>query len=248
MKGVRCFVVDLDGVVYKGSEVIPGADRKIAKLREKGKLFFLTNNSSQSRASYVKKLEGFGIPAIEEEIITSGYVAARYVKSKYRSPKVFLVGEEGLREEMELQGIKSCWSKCDAVVVGIDRKLNYAKIALAMKMIRSGAEFIATNKDNTLITESGQLPGAGAVVSAIETASQREPTVVGKPSRIMAETILGISGVKPEEILVIGDRLETDIAMGKNAGMKTALVLTGYAKKEDIASSKFKPDYVLDAL
>lgn len=244
----KCFVIDLDGVVYAGEKLIPNTPEKIAKMREKGRVFFLTNNSTLSRASYVEKLKKFGIFTDEESVVTSGYVAASYIKKRYRKPRVFVIGEEGLKDELAHHSIEICSNKCNVVLVGLDRWLTYEKLSTALKLIQNGADFIATNTDNTLITENGLLPGAGAVVAAVATASGKEPLVIGKPSRIMAEVIINKAGVNPGEILMIGDRLETDILMGKNAGMKTALVLTGYAKEEDLNASEIKPDYVLESL
>ncbi|MDI6655206.1 MAG: HAD-IIA family hydrolase [Candidatus Hydrothermarchaeota archaeon] len=245
---IKCFVLDLDGVVYRGKKLVPNADERIENLRNKGKVLFLTNNSTLTRAGCVEKLEGLGIPAEEEEIITSGYASALYIKENYPKPRVFVIGEEGLKNELETQGIKTGVSRCSAVLVGLDRNLNYTKIATAMKLIRSGASFLATNLDNALVTEDGLLPGAGSIVSAVRTACEKEPVVIGKPSHIMADIILGKAKFAPQEILLIGDRLETDIVMGKKAGMKTALVLTGYAKQEDVDRSEIKPDYVLESL
>lgn len=244
----KCFVIDLDGVVYKGTRLIGKADKRIATLRRRGKVIFLTNNSTLSRASYVKKLAEFGISAKEDDIVTSGYAAALYIKQKYRSPRVFIVGEDGLKEELEKQGVKVCWRDCNIVLVGLDRNFTYKKLTLALRHIQNGADFIATNYDSTLITERGQLPGAGAMVSALITSSKKEPVVTGKPSKIMAEIVLNKTVFRPDEILLIGDRIETDIKMGKSVGMKTALALTGYAKRGDIDESEIKPDFVLDSL
>ncbi len=245
---MKCFVLDLDGVVYRGTKLVQNADKRIEDLRKKGKVLFLTNNSTLTRAGYAEKLNGFGIPAEEEEIITSGYAVALYIKENYEKPKVFVIGEEGLKRELEMRGIKTGITSCNVVLVGLDRNLNYAKLAAALKLIQNGADFLATNLDNTLVAEDGLLPGAGAIVSAVSTASEKEPLVIGKPSHIMADIILKKAGAMPQEILLIGDRIETDIAMGKKAGMKTALVLTGYARQEDADRSEIKPDYVLESL
>ncbi|MDP6460009.1 MAG: HAD hydrolase-like protein, partial [Candidatus Hydrothermarchaeota archaeon] len=148
----------------------------------------------------------------------------------------------------EEQGIEVCHRNCNLVLVGLDRGFNYDKLALALRYIEKGASFLATNNDNTLVSERGLLPGAGAIVSALKTASRKEPIVIGKPSDIMADFILTKAGVKPEEVLLIGDRLDTDVTMGKNFGMKTALVLTGYTKQEDLEKSKIKPNYVFEGL
>ena len=229
------FVIDLDGVVYRGRKLISDSNRRIASMRKKSKVLFLTNNSTRTRADYVKKLGGFGINVSEEEIITSAYATALYVKENYRKSNVFVIGEEGLKSELAWQGIPvGGWRDCNIVVVGLDREFNYQKMALALRLIQGGADFIATNTDSTLITEKGILPGGGSIVSAVQTACGRQPLVIGKPSRIIGKIVLDKLKLKPEDVLFLGDRLETDIAMGNKLGMKTALVLTGLSKREDI--------------
>jgi 4-nitrophenyl phosphatase len=242
------FVIDLDGVVYRGRELISDSNKRIASLRKKSKVLFLTNNSTSTRADYVEKLGGFGINVNEKEIITSGYAAALYIKENYKKPNVFVIGEEGLKNELGWQGIQVGWRGCNVVLVGLDREFNYQKMSLALRFIQKGAEFIATNTDNTLITESGILPGGGAIVRAVQTACEKEPIVIGKPSEIIGKILLDKLKLKPEDVLLLGDRLETDIAMGIKLGMKTALVLTGYSKREDIEKTGINPDYILDKL
>jgi 4-nitrophenyl phosphatase len=248
MAKIKCFVIDLDGVVYTGNTLVKNADKRIVNMRQKGRVFFVTNNASLHREEYVKKLHGFGIPVVKDEILTSAYVSAVYINTHYDNPQVFMIGEKGLRQELEEQDIKVCHRNCNLVLVGLDRGFNYDKLALALRYVEKGAPFLATNDDNALVTESGLLPGAGAIVSALRTASRKEPIIIGKPSDIMADFILTKAGVKPEEVLLIGDRLDTEVVMGKNFGMKTALVLTGYTKQEDLEKSKIRPDYVLEGL
>lgn len=247
-KRIKAFVIDLDGVVYRGSELIQGVDRRIAELKKKGQVIFLTNNSLLTRAGYADKLRGMGVPASEEEVVTSAFAAAQYVKKKYKNARVFPIGEDGLVQELEQQRIEVCSEYCDAVVVGLDRSFNYEKLAKAMQLIARGAEFIATTTNKTLITESGFIPGTGAIVSAVQAATQKEPIIVGKPSKIMGEVLLKKLHAKAKETLIIGDRLDSDVTFGRTLGMKTALVLTGATKVEDLKKSRIKPDYVLESL
>ncbi len=247
-KRIKAFVLDLDGVVYRGSELIEGAEKRVAELKKRGQVLFLTNNSLLSRSGYADKLQSMGVPADEKEVITSAYAAALYIKKRRSNARVFPIGEEGLLQELAQQRIEICNTDCDIVLVGLDRNFNYEKLAKAMEFITNGAAFIATTTNKTLITERGLVPGTGAIVSAIEAATQKEPLVVGKPSKIMGEVLLKKLRAKPKEALIIGDRLESDIAFGKSLGMKTALVLTGAAKAEDLKKSKIKPDYVLEKL
>jgi len=244
----EAFVVDLDGVVYRGREPLPGARERLEKLREKGRVTFLTNNSTLSRESYVEKLGNMGIMVKAKEIYTSGYAAARYIKQMHGKSRVFVVGEEGLKEEMEGQGHEACFRDCDVVVVALDRKFNYSKLAMAMRFIGRGAAFIATNRDPTLVTERGLRPGSGPLVKAVEVATGEKATVVGKPSGVMGRIILQELGLNPEKTLLLGDRLETDIAFGRALGMKTALVLTGVSREEDLKGSEVQPHYILDSL
>ncbi len=244
----RAFILDLDGVVYIGDEVIEGVPEKIKKLRQKGRVVFLTNNSTKSREDYARKLLSFGIEASPEDIITSGYAAALYLREKFGSAGVFVVGEAGLRKELEDAGHRLCFRGCEAVVVGLDREFNYSKLSRASRLIREGAEFVATNLDSTLITPSGLIPGAGAIVAAVREASGKDPVVVGKPSKTLGKLLLNVLNIKPEDVLLIGDRIETDIAFGKAMGFKTALVLTGISREEDVEKSSIKPDFVLERL
>jgi HAD superfamily hydrolase (TIGR01457 family) len=244
----KAFVLDLDGVVYRGSELLPGVEEKIAKLRKRGKVLFVTNNSTKTRAEYAEKLSALGIEVEEGEIITSAYAAAQYIAEHYRRAGVYVIGEGGLRKELEWRGISVRESDCKLVVVGLDRRFTYEKLAMAQHHLLRGAELLATNRDPTLVTERGLIPGAGAIVAAVETASGKKAKLIGKPSKIIGELILRHLKAKPEETLLIGDRLDTDIAMGKALGMRTALVLTGATKREDVDKSRIKPDYVLDRL
>lgn len=247
-KQIKAFVLDLDGVVYRGGEAVPNAGKRVATLREKGKVLFLTNNSTRTREEYVEKLLRFGVPAKVEDVVTSASIAATYIRERFPEAKVCVIGEEGLKKELEAHGVKTGDEGCTVVLVGLDRGFDYPKLALAAELIRLGAEFIATNTDATLVTEKGLVPGAGAMVAAVKVATGKEPVVVGKPSDIAADAILRILGVGPREVLLIGDRLETDIAMGKRWGMRTALVLTGATSQEEVNKSTLKPDFVLESL
>mgnify|MGYP001252893060 FL=1 len=248
MSNIKCFIVDLDGTVYRGNTLVKNADRRIIRMRQKGKVLFVTNNASLSRKAYVKKLKGFGIPVILDDILTSAYVSAVYIHTNYHNPRVFVIGNEGLIQELKNQGIEVCHRKCNIVLVGLDKKFNYDKLKMALKFIRAGAEFIATNEDNVLMKEKEVVPGAGAIVASLKIAADKEPIIIGKPSDIMADFIITKAGVKPEEILLIGDSIDCDIKMGKNFGMKTALVLTGLTSPEDLIKTDIKPDYVFDRL
>lgn len=245
---LKAIVIDLDGSVYYGNKIIEKADEAINSLDRKYTVSFLTNNSTLSRADYARKLKNFGISCSKYQIITSGYASARYIKKKYEDSRVYVIGEKGLKNELIEQNIKICENECDIVLVGLDRDFDYKKMAKALRFILEGAVFIATNTDPFLITDEGIIPGTGALITSIETASGKKAIVTGKPSKFMIALILNELWVKPKEILVVGDKLETDILMGIEGGMRTALVLTGASKREDVKKSKISPDYIFKSV
>ncbi|HEY0868381.1 MAG TPA: phosphoglycolate/pyridoxal phosphate family phosphatase [Fimbriimonas sp.] len=239
----KAYLFDLDGTLFRGTSVIPGAPEVLAELRRRGALVrFLTNNSSQTRAQFAAKLQGMGFEAHEEEAVGSGYGTAKLLaKEGVRS--VFLVGEPGLVQTFREAGIAATNAPAngivtpnapddvDAVVVGICRHFDYPLLNAAMQRIRRGARFVATNPDTTYPMEGDTLvPGAGSLVAAVAACSEQEPLVVGKPKPYLVEMVLGETGLRPEEALVVGDRLDTDIECGKAAGCPTFLVLTGVTK------------------
>ena len=245
---LKAIVIDLDGSVYYGNKIIEKADEAINSLDRKYTVSFLTNNSSLSRADYVRKLENFGISCSKYRVITSGYASARYIKRKYGGSRVYVIGEKGLKNELIEQDIKICEDECDIVLVGLDSDFDYKKMAKALRFILEGALFIATNTDPFLITDEGIIPGTGALISSIEIASGKKAIVTGKPSKFMIDLILNELRVKPKEILVVGDKLETDILMGIEGGMRTALLLTGASKMEDVKKSKITPGYIFKSV
>jgi phosphoglycolate/pyridoxal phosphate phosphatase family enzyme len=254
---ISAVILDMDGVLYRGNRVIDGAPDAVGWLRRIGKkLIFITNNSAKTRAGYARKLMRMGIPARESEIVTAGYAAAVYLRSRWPDAKIYVVGEEGLRSELKLAGLRLVSmgeaGKATHVVVGIDRGINYRKIAGGLLAIMAGAKFIATNMDSTHPTEKGLLPGAGAMVGAIAGCSGRRPDlVIGKPSPFMVKIALGILGARPEEALMIGDRVDTDVRAGRKAGVRTALVLSGVCKEEDlrkVENTDMAPDLVLRSI
>lgn len=261
---IRLLIFDLDGVIYRGKRALPSALETLELLKEglsppkaeKGyKLFFLTNNSTQSREQYVKKLAGLGIKCSKEEIMTSAYATALYFQSEeIKQANIFVVGGEGLIFELKAVGLNVLTTThpptIHYVVVGLDVDFNYQKLWQAQAAILSGAKFIATNRDATFPTEDGLMPGGGAIVSAVETATKTTPLVIGKPETYSLKKILDLTKVPAGETLMIGDRLETDILAGKRLNLKTALVLTGVCTKEEAekAPPELKPDYVLGNL
>ena len=253
------YVFDLDGVVYRGSQPQPHAPEVIQALRGQGRLVrFFTNNSSLSRKSYSSKLESMGIPTPVGDIMTSSYATALYLVEEHASGKtVYQIGEQGITEELEQVGmnvVTNCGdpdARIDYVVIGIDRDFTYSKLARAQKAILDGAGFIATNADATLPIEGGGLlPGSGSLVAAVRTATRVDPVLIGKPQTYAFDKILEMTDTPPSRAVIIGDRLETDMAVGNRAGARTVLVLTGIASREDAerAQGELKPDRIIETL
>lgn len=253
----RLFIFDLDGVIYRGEEPMPYAVETVQRLREEGKMVrFLTNNSALTREAYVRRLTGMGIPCQEEELMTSAYATAIYLQSQGAEHKrVFIVGEEGIHEELRRIGMRVVTDPeeegAEYVVAGIDRDFTYDKLRRAHFAIRHGAQFIATNRDATYPAAGGRIvPGGGAIVAAIQACTGVEPLVIGKPNTYSVELLLQRCGVYPQEAVLVGDRLDTDVLVGKRVGLHTVLVLTGVTDAEAVrfASEEMLPDRVIRTL
>ncbi len=239
------FLLDIDGVLVRGGESIPGAPEALAELRRRGKVLLLTNNSTKSRAGTAARLAEAGIAVRPEEVLPSAYVAAQYLRRNFGAVRYWFIGEEGIREEMAAAG--HLWvgpEAADWIVVGMDRELTYTKLSQALQALLRGARLLATNEDATFPTPQGLVPGAGAVVGALRGMGFPPEIVVGKPSPIAFSVALAELGTQPQEALMIGDRLETDIAGAVSLGMDTALVLTGVATLENLKAGKTRPNYV----
>jgi HAD superfamily hydrolase (TIGR01457 family) len=225
----RAVLFDLDGTLYRGSEPIPGAAESIHRLAEAGaQIGYVTNNSTQTRSDFAQKLTSLGFPASEETVIGTAHGAAVLAK-KLHLGRVAVVGESGLRATLAEAGIHvvPAANEPDGVICGLDRDFTYAKLTDAMLAIRNGAKFIATNRDATYPMPGGLIPGSGTIIAAITTGAEVEPIVVGKPNPTMIHALLDHFGVAAEDCLMVGDRIDTDIASGQNAGCDVHLVLTG---------------------
>jgi phosphoglycolate/pyridoxal phosphate phosphatase family enzyme len=256
------YVFDLDGVMYLGDTKIPYAAECVERLRAAGKnVFFLTNNSGRTRKSYCEKLKSVnGIDVPESEIFTSAYATSLYLHGQGAAGKTaFVIGEAGLAAELsEVGGLNTITvadsvdpNTIDYVVVGIDRQFTYDKLRFAHAAIAQGhAQFIATNRDATFPMEHGEIPGGGSIVASVATATGIEPITIGKPETHAYEAILLAAGVEPGDSVMIGDRLDTDIAVGKRAGARTVLVLTGVTNAETAknAPSEWRPDFIIGDL
>ena len=250
---VKAVILDLDGVVYRGHTAIPGAKDATEWLRNEGyQVYYFTNNSTKTRESYVELLAAYGIPADRDHIITSASLTARYFSDNGLLPAAALVvGEAGLAEELCRIGVRVVRRRgkrpVDFVVVGMDRQFTYRKLHEAQQAIRAGAKFIATNRDATYPVEGNVIPGGGSIVAAVATAAQTEPILIGKPSPRAGQLIIHQAGVEPNEALMVGDRLGTDIEMGRRAGLWTCLVLTGISRAEEVDAlpAQHRPHWVI---
>jgi 4-nitrophenyl phosphatase len=236
----------MDGVVWRDTEAIGDLPRIFADIADKNlKTAFVTNNATKTVEQYQEKFRGFGVDIPAEHIHTSSKVTAKVLSEKHPDGgNVFVIGERGLREALEEKGFTIAEADCLAVVVGLDRELTYDKLLRATLLIRGGAEFIGTNPDRTLPSPKGEVPGAGTILAALEASTGIRPTVIGKPGRALLDTALAVLGVTAQDTLMIGDRIDTDIAAGQAAGCKTGLVLTGVSSEQ--AGREWKPelDYI----
>ncbi|MHA1168319.1 MAG: HAD-IIA family hydrolase [Candidatus Hodarchaeales archaeon] len=247
LEDIRVLIFDCDGVLWRGKTAIPNSIETIEAFREIDfKIFFLTNNSTKTVDKVKEKFNHLGFEAEGEEIITSAVVAADFLKEK-QVKSVNVVGEEGLVAEITVRGITvdSSRNDCEAVAVGMDRKLTYNKIALAAQNVINGALFIGTNPDPFFPTEKGIFPGAGSCIAAIETAAGRKVDYqLGKPNKIMFKPFSRM-GFEPQECLVIGDMIRTDIMFAKNSGCKSLLIDSKAANNEFEKYPDCHPDFYL---
>ncbi len=246
------YALDLDGTVYLGEALLPGAARTVGELRRAGKpVVFLSNNPLRSREEYAAKLTRLGIPTTADEVVNSSHVLVRHLLATAPGTRLFVIGEASVRQELSQAGfpLTDDPREIDIVVACFDRTFDYRKLQIAFDAIRAGARFIATNRDAYCPTPEGGLPDCGAVIAAIEACTgHRVEEVVGKPSAIMGRVLSERLRVPPIDSLIVGDRLETDMAMGRASGMATAVVLTGVTTREAALAADPQPDFILERI
>jgi 4-nitrophenyl phosphatase len=248
---MRGFIFDMDGVIYRGATVLPGAAGLLAGLRAAGVPFlFLTNNATTPPRLVAERLRSMGIAADAREVLSSSEVTAAALAAEKPGCRVLLVGEAGIREALAEAGFRftDSYAQADAVVVGLDRNCTYATLRDAALAIRRGALFFATNTDRSLPTEIGYIPGAGALVGALEIATDVQPRVIGKPSREIFAFALDRLGTPAGRTAVVGDRPETDIVGGQRAGLRTVGLLTGAGTPSEFAALIPPPDWLFNDL
>jgi len=245
------YIFDLDGTIYLSESLIPGARETISWLRERGKgVVFVSNKPLYPRSVYAHKLTRLGIPTPDDDVINSTRALVTYIKSTTPQAKLFVLGELALRKELVEDDLllTDLVSEIDIVVASFDRTLDYRKLNIAHQALVRGAGFIATNADATCPVEYGGLPDCGGVIAFLEATTGRTlDRVLGKPSTDILQAAMTHLGVGAEGCLMVGDRLATDMAMGLEAGIDTALVLTGVTSRDDLVPG-IRPTYVLESV
>ena len=242
----KLYVFDMDGTIYLGENVFPFAVTYIKRLRSEGRrVLFFTNNASKSPDFYVKRLARMGFEPRKDEIMTSGDVTIRFLKEKRPGKSVYLLGTKLLRKSFVDAGIELS-DDAEIVVTSFDTELTYAKLEKACTLIRGGAEYLCTHPDLNCPTENGFIPDSGAIAAAVTASTGAVPRYFGKPYADTAEMICSYTGVSPSDACIFGDRLYTDIALGKNSGMTAVLVLSGETKRGDL--EKLRPEQMPDII
>jgi NagD protein len=243
------FLIDMDGVLYRGPELIPGADRFVRELRDRDIPFrFLTNNSQRTRLDMVARLNRLGLEVEEQHVFTSAMATAQFLAHQKPSGTAYVIGEGGLLTALHQHGYAVVDHDPDFVVVGEGRTFNLEMVEAAVRMILKGAKLIATNLDPNCPTQNGLRPGCGAMVAMLETAAGVKAFSVGKPSPVMMRAARKELGLSTDETSMIGDTMETDILGGVQLGFHTILVLSGGTKLEDLPRYAYGPELVVDSL
>jgi NagD protein len=243
------YLIDMDGVIYRGSQLIPGADHFIQELRTANIPFlFLTNNSQRTRRDVATKLQRLGIEVEEEHIFTCAMATARFLARQKPNGTASVIGEGGLLMALHSNGYAIVDKDPDYVVVGEGRTLNFEMVEAALGMILGGAKLVATNLDPNCPTQTGTRPGCGAIVAMLEAAAGVKAFSVGKPSPVMLRAARKELGLNSDQTIVIGDTMDTDILGGVQLGFKTILVLSGGTRCEDLPRYAYRPDKVVDSI
>ena len=236
-------LLDLDGTVYRGSEAVPGAARFLQRLSAVGlPALFVTNRANRTPDVVHRQLSDMGIDCRPDQILTSAQTAAQFLGGG----SAYCIGEAALEAALKEAGIDLDGERPDAVVVGLDRGITYAKLERATRFILGGARFVATNRDHLLNNEDGLSPGNGAIVAALATATSQEPIVVGKPERAIMDAAIERLGLAPDGVIMVGDNAATDIAAAQNAGLRSALILTGVTDRAAAEALNPSPTWIIE--
>lgn len=242
-------MLDMDGTVYRGNEVIEGAVEFIGRLNNaKIPYAFITNNSSHTRNFYSDRLKDMGFSVTEDEIITSVTATAKYLSIQHPEARVFLLASPDVREELMSYGINITDEDPDTVLLTFDRTITYHRLNLAYHLIVKGAELIATHPDDLCPTEDAYDIDIGPFIRLFESLTGTKATVIGKPNSLMLEMAADVMNVDPERTMMVGDRLYTDIKMAQDAGIRSILVLSGETSKADLKDSTVQPTFVVPSV
>ncbi len=243
------YLIDMDGVIYRGSELVPGSDTFVNTLISYGIPFFLlTNNSQRTRRDVATKLRRMGIGVDEKHIFTCAMATARFLAQQKPGGTAYVIGEGGLLNALHANGYAIVDHDPDYVIVGEGRTLTMESIEAAVRMIVAGAKLVATNPDPNCPTQHGLRPGCGAIVAMLEAATGVKGFSVGKPSPVMMRAARKELGLCAEETTIIGDTMETDILGGVQLGYRTVLVLSGATRRDDLVKYAFRPDLVIHSI
>jgi NagD protein len=249
MQPIKNYIIDMDGVLIKGKEMITGANDFIERLRvnDKGYLV-LTNNSLYTPRDLAPRLQVLGLKISAEHIFTSAMATANFLQSQKPGGTAYVIGESGLTEAIHNVGYVITDLEPDYVVLGETNSYHYETITKAIRLIESGAQFIATNPDVSGPTEAGTAPGCGAMAALIEKAAGKAPFFVGKPNPLMMRSALNYLDVHSEDTVMVGDRMDTDIVAGVESGMRTILVLTGVTRRSDVDRYPYRPTWIVESV
>lgn len=250
LKNIKLFLLDMDGTIYLDDDVFDGVYDFLAKIKTKNKKYiFLTNNSSKSQIDYLNKLRRLNIDVTLDNIFTSGMAMGMYLAKMYKGKTIYLVGTKALQSELEAYNVKIVDNNPDIVLIGFDRELTYEKLEKACEYIDQGKIYLATNTDYVCPIANGRyIPDCGSICDMIYNATKKRPKFIGKPEPDMINILKEKENLKNDEILMIGDRLYTDIASANNAKIKSCLVLSGETSLSDYQKSDIKADYVFNSV
>ncbi len=249
MSSPKHYLIDMDGVLVRGRNMIPGADQFIERLKAREAEFLvLTNNPVYTPRDLAHRLQTIGMAIPSERIFTSAMATARFLQSQRPNGTAFVIGESGLTEAIHSVGYIITDMDPDYVVLGETNTYNFELITKTIRLLTEGARFIATNPDASGPSERGIVPACGALAALIEKASGKTPFFVGKPNPLMMRTALNYLGVHSEETVMVGDRMDTDIVAGVESGMDTILVLSGVTRREDVDRWPYRPTRIVNAV
>lgn len=250
LKEIKGFLLDMDGTFYLGEHLLPGALQFLELLDSRGLPFsFLTNNSSLSNSAYIQKLIGIGVPQKDAKVFTSGDATIHFLRREHSGQRICLIGTHSLEQDFRRAGIQLDDINPEVIVLGYDTESTYEKLCRLCSFVRGGLPYYATHPDINCPTPEGLMPDIGAMMALVESSTGRKADkIFGKPDRNLVDQVAEKLGVKLDELVMVGDRLYTDIAMGRTAGITTVLVLTGETSRKDLVDSPYQPDYICEDL